>query len=90
VVAGPEVFVLEKKVFKAKNGLPKLSDYTTDPGEWFWATFPRGDLEMGKALIDHRKLRRLGELVGVWDRERLAVVCGDLEAGADIGCADEF
>jgi hypothetical protein len=58
-MAAPAVLVAERKCFKPKNDLPKLADYSTDPGQGFWQLFPENQQKLGVALIDHRKLRGL-------------------------------
>ena len=75
-----------KKFFEAKNGLPRLQNYKTDPDEAFWSTFPENMQKEGTSLINAGKLQRLAERAGYTDMEKLRIVCSDIQNGADIGC----
>ena len=82
------VFCVEtvQKRFTPKNDLPILLDYVANPGPDFWEKFPVNLQCETKSLIDADKLLRLAGNVGGVDADRLALVCGDLRDGADIGC----
>ena len=86
VVDGLQPAKVEQKVFQPKFNLSVLEDYRRDPGEEFWKCFPANYEMMGTSSISADRLMKRVEAVGTSDGERLRVVCGDLRAGADIGC----
>ena len=86
VVDGLQPARVEKKVFQPKFNLPVLADYKGDPGEDFWNMFPKNNEMWGTSSISADRLMKRVAAVGTSDGERLKVVCGDLRAGADIGC----
>ncbi len=80
----------QKKVFKPKNGLPALEDYSGPAPEAYWSQFPGNRPGQGKSLVDHIELVKLAQEHGCEDWDRLFKVCQDLKYGADIGCREHF
>ena len=78
------------KSFKSKFGLPVLRDYRVAAPEEFWVKFPVNTELEGKSLINPKRLAGLSMALGTSDPDALAVVCRNLEGGAEIGCVGAF
>ena len=78
------------KIFKSKFGLPVLRDYRVAAPEEFWVKFPVNTELEGKSLINPKRLAGLSIALGTSDPDALAVVCRNLEGGAEIGCVGAF
>ena len=80
----------EKKVFKPKLTLPRLSDYSQPAPSWFWNIFPNNFVTPAQPKIDGNELKNLALQYGYPDRETLDKVFNWIEKGADIGCTGKF
>ncbi len=74
------------KMFKPKVCLPPVTDYRAKQSPQFWEQFPKNTSLQGISPINPVRLRSWANAVGCDDRDRLELVCRDLENGADIGC----
>jgi hypothetical protein len=79
-----------KKEFSSKNGLQKLLNYEVEAGSDFWAGFPVNNSAVREAMIKPKKLGELARSCGLGNHPLLAVVVGDLEGGADVGCEGQY
>ena len=80
----------DKKVFKPKLTLPKLSDYSKPAPDWFWHIFPSNFVTPADPKIDCNELKSLALKYGYPDRENLDKVFDWIANGADIGCKGKY
>ncbi len=86
VILGGWLAAPERKVFKAKHGLPILQDYSAEAPDWYWEKFPSAYPDMGRSMVSHTELLSLAKQYGCEDWDRLFKVCQDIKYGAEIGC----
>ena len=82
---------VKKKPFVPKNNLPRLDDYSVDPPESYWESWPKVLFSESdhKSWLNPQEFMDTAIEAGYKDMNHVLFIKNYLEEGADIGCERE-